>query len=79
MKCIYDNKEIEVEVIGGFKIDELNKEYILCTYDDSNDSDKFMMCIMEINNGELVSIPDNEKEIVFNFYQSVKESILRGE
>ena len=79
MKCIYDNKEIEVEVIGGFKIDELNKEYILCTYDDSNDSDKVMMCIMEVNNGELVSIADNEKEIVFNFYQSIKESILRGE
>jgi hypothetical protein len=79
MKCIYDNKEIEVEVIGGFKIDELDKEYILCTYDDDNDSDEVMVCIMEINDGELVSIPENEKEIVFSFYQSVKESILRGE
>jgi hypothetical protein len=79
MKCIYNNKEIEIEVIGGFKIEELNKEYVLCVYDDNKDSDKVMMSIMEINDGVLVSIPDEEKEIVLDFYQSFKESIIGGE
>lgn len=79
MKYIYNNKEIEVDVIGGFKIEELNKEYVLCVYDDDKKNDKVMISIMEICDGELVSIPNEEKEIVFSFYQSFKESIIGGE
>jgi hypothetical protein len=76
---MYNNKEIDVEVIGGFRIDELQKEYVLCVYDDNKDSDKVMMSIMEKDGENLVSIPDEEKEIVLDFYQSFKESILGGE
>lgn len=79
MKYIYNNKEIEVDVIGGFKIEELNKEYVLCVYDDDKKNDKVMISIMEICDGELVSIPNEEKEIVLSFYQSFKESIIGGE
>lgn len=79
MKCIVGNKEIEVEVIGGFKIDELEKEYSICVYDDDKNSDKVMISIMEIEDGNLVSIPEEEKEIVLTFYESFKESILGGE
>ena len=79
MKCMYNNKEIDVEVIGGFRIDELQKEYVLCVYDDNKESDKVMMSIMEKDGEDLVSIPDEEKEIVLDFYQSFKESILGGE
>lgn len=79
MKYIYNSKEIEVDVIGGFKIEELNKEYVLCVYDDDKNNDKVMMSIMEICDGELVSIPNEEKEIVLGFYQSFKETIIGGE
>ena len=79
MKCMYNNKEIDIEVIGGFRIDELQKEYVLCVYDDDKNSDKVMMSILEKDGEEIVSIPDEEKEIVLDFYQSFKESILGGE
>lgn len=79
MKYIYNSKEIEVDVIGGFKIEELNKEYVLCVYDDDKNNDKVMMCIMEICDGELVTISNEEKEIVLGFYQSFKETIIGGE
>lgn len=79
MKYMYNNKEIDVEVIGGFRIDELQKEYVLCVYDDNKESDNVMMSIMEKDGEDLVSIPDEEKEIVLDFYQSFKESILGGE
>lgn len=84
MKSIVNNKEIDVDVIGGFKIDELQKEYALCVYDDNKESDKVMISIMEVDTDEwgnqtLVSILDDEKEIVLSFYQSFKDSILGGE
>ena len=84
MKCIYNNKEIEIEVIGGFKIEELNKEYVLCVYDDNKDSDKVLMVILEVEldefgNRNLISIAEEEKEIVLNCYNAIKQDILGGE
>ena len=79
MKCVINNKEIDVEVIGGFKIDELKKEYALCVYDDDKNSNNVMIAIMEIEDDNLVSISEDEKEIVLSFYESFKESILGGE
>ena len=72
-----------VDFLGGFRIDELEKEYALCSYDDGEDKDNVLVAILEIDhdyNGEevLVSIPDEEKEIVLNFYNAFKNSILEG-
>ena len=83
MKTEINGKEIYVSVLGGFFIDELEKEYVLCSYDDDKDSDKVMVAILETGtdgNGNkiLVSIPDDEKEIVLNFYKAFKASLLEG-
>lgn len=83
MKVNLDGKEVMVDFLGGFRIDELEKEYALCSYDDGEDKDNVLVAILEIDydyNGEevLVSIPDEEKEIVLNFYNAFKNSILEG-
>lgn len=83
MKTVINGKEVSVEVIGGFRVEDLDKEYALCTYDDDANSDKVMMVILELNVDEygiktLVSIPDEEKEIVLECYKAVKQNILEG-
>ena len=83
MKVNLDGKEVMVDFLGRFRIDELENEYALCSYDDGEDKDNVLVAILEIDhdyNGEevLVSIPDEEKEIVLNFYNAFKNSILEG-
>lgn len=83
MKTQINGKDVYVSILGGFVIDELEKEYVLCSYDDDVNSDKVIVAILETNvneNGDkiLVSIPDDEKEIVLNFYKSFKASLLEG-
>lgn len=84
MKTIIDGKEVSVEVIGGFRVEDLDKEYVLCTYDDNKDSDKVLMVILEVEldefgNRNLISIAEEEKEIVLNCYNAIKQDILGGE
>lgn len=81
MKTMINGKEVSVEVIGGFKVEELEKEYALCVYDDDKESDKVLMVILELESDEygsqrLVSIPDDEKEIVLQFYNTIKQDLL---
>ena len=83
MKTQINGKDVYVSILGGFVIDELEKEYVLCSYDDDINSDKVIVAILETNvneNGDkiLVSIPNDEKEIVLNFYKSFKASLLEG-
>lgn len=83
MKKIINGKEIDVDVIGGFEIPDLDKKYILCSYDDDKSSNDALVMIYEIENIDgienLVSIKDEEKELVLKFYESFKESLLEGE
>lgn len=84
MKTVINGKEVFVEVIGGFRVEDLDKEYVLCTYDDDKESEKVLMVILEVEldefgNRNLVSIPDEEKEIVLNCYNAIKQEILGGE
>lgn len=81
MKTIVGGKEVSVELIGGFRVEDLDKEYALCTYDDDMNSDKVMVIIMEVNRDEygavtLVSIPEEEKEIVLECYKAFKNDLL---
>lgn len=74
MKKIINGKEVEVTILGGFEIEELGKRYIMCSYDDNKDSDKEMVLIYEIDeDNNLVSIPSDEKEMVLDFYNALKE------
>lgn len=81
MKTVVGGKEVSVEVIGGFRVEDLGKEYALCCYDDDANSDKVMIVIMELNVDEfgvktLASIPDEEKEIVLECYKAIKNDLL---
>ncbi len=74
MKKIINGKEVEVTILGGFEIEELSKRYIMCSYDDNIDSDKELVLIYEIDeDNNLVSIPSDEKEMVLDFYNALKE------
>ena len=74
MKKIINGKEVEVTILGGFEIEELGKRYIMCSYDDNKDSDKELVLIYEIDeDNNLVSIPSDEKEMVLDFYNDLKE------
>ncbi len=74
MKKIINGKEVEVTILGGFEIEELGKRYIMCSYDDNKDSDKELVLIYEIDeDNNLVSIPSDEKEMVLDFYNALKE------
>lgn len=74
MKKIINGKEVEVTILGGFEIEELGKRYIMCSYDDNKDSDKELVLIYEIDeDNNLVSIPSDEKEMILDFYNALKE------
>ena len=46
----------------------------MCSYDDNKDSDKELVLIYEIDeDNNLVSIPSDEKEMVLDFYNALKE------
>lgn len=80
MKKIINGIEREVQILGGFEIDELGKKYIICTYDDDKKSNNELVMIYEINaNNNIVSIPNNEKDLVLHFYKLFKESLIGGE
>lgn len=83
MKKFVNGKEIDVDVIGGFEIEELGKKYVVCSYDDEPTSDEQLVMIFEIENIDgvenLVSIKSEEKELVLKFYNSYKQALLGGE
>ena len=74
-----DGNELTVEILIGFKVEELNKEYIAYTLNDDNVSDTVKVMINEVvYNGdvpELRGIPEEEKERVIEIYNGVKNNI----
>lgn len=82
MKKIINGKETEVNVLGGFEIKELGKKYILCSYDDDPTSKKALVMIYEVEENDneqvLVSIKEDEEELVLKFYNTLKKELLGG-
>ena len=80
MEEIIDGKKTNVEIIGSFEVEELGKSYALCSYDDEDESDKALVVILEMEGQgdaiNLVSIPDEEKEMVMYFYQNFKKKYI---
>ncbi len=83
MKKNVNGKEINVDIIGGFEVEELGKKYAVCSYDDDQTSDEQLVMIFEIENIDgtqnLISINSEEKELVLKFYNSYKQTLLRGD
>ena len=74
-----DGQEIKVDVIMQFRIDEMNKNYIVYTINDDNKSKEVYISIAELeqNNGkyELKLIPEKEKNMVLVFYDNLRDTI----
>ena len=81
MKVLFKNEEIEAKVLGGFKIEQLNKEYAICSFDADKNSDKAYIIITEIDRSNdiptLISIPKEEEQLVVTFYNEFKKNILK--
>ena len=81
MEYIYNGKNVVVKIIGGFKIDSIEKEYVICSFDDDLKSDTISMVILELeiidNEKVLVDIPDEDTEMVMMFYNELKSQALK--
>ena len=76
MKINYNNKLVDTEIIGGFKINQ--KEYAVLSYIDSDNNAKIV--IVEIyRNGEKLEprdIPENEINLVLEKYKEIESKLL---
>lgn len=74
-----NNEKITIEILIGFKIEELNKEYIAYTINDNNIDEEIDVCISEIiyidDKPYINSIEENEAEKVLLFYETLKQTI----
>lgn len=79
MEKIINGKKVMAQVLGGFQIEELGKKYIICSFDEENDNENNLIMIYEVDENEnIISIPDNEKELVLKFYNDFKNEIIGG-
>lgn len=75
-----NGNEIKIDIIMQFRIEELNKEYAVFTVNDDGVSEDVYINITELtklDNGEyeIKLIPENEKNMVLAFYDSIRDSI----
>ena len=74
-----NGQEVKVDVIMQFRIEELEKEYIVYTLNDDGQSEDVYVCIagMEEINGQyqLKLIPEEEKNLVLVFYDNLRDTI----
>jgi len=73
-----NNNSYRVQAILEFEVVELNKKYIVYTFDNNKNKDEYDVMISEFNSdtNEIIKIPENEKEFVLECYANLKESLL---
>ena len=73
-----NGEDIKIEIILSFTIEELKKQYIVYTINDDNTSPEVPILISEINQDtkRIRSIPENEKDIVLEVYNNLREKML---
>ena len=74
------NEIVNIQVILVFEIEELNKKYVVYTFDSNKDTVDIDIIISEFDQekNEIASIDENEKEIVMEYYNSVKDNLLNS-
>lgn len=79
MKIEYDNKSINTEVIGGFKINE--KEYAVCSYDDGDANYKIVIVEVFREGDKIVTknIPNEDMDLVLKTYKEIEDKLLGGD
>jgi uncharacterized protein YrzB (UPF0473 family) len=70
-----NGETITVDIILGFEIEELNKKYIAYTLNDNGEDEDVDVLISEVENNKLKSIPDEEINIVLEYYNEAKELV----
>lgn len=76
-----NDRNIKIEIILNFKLEEYNKEYIAYTLNDNETSDNAAVFISEIDPStkKLLSIPVEQKDAVMEAYESAKALILEND
>lgn len=73
-----NNELMTIEILFNFKIEKINKEYVVYTINDDEKEEFSSVLISEIKyNGrvpELSPIKSDEKEMVLMFYEKIKNS-----
>ena len=72
------NEKMDIKIMFTFKVEELNKEYIVYTIYEEKDAEDELVFISEIDlkKEKVKSIKFNEKEIVLDAYEKIKEKLL---
>lgn len=77
-----DGKEIKIDIIMQFRIEEVNKEYVVYTINNDNEIDNAYISISEIeyidDKYNLKLIPENEKNMVLIFYDNIRDTICNN-
>lgn len=78
MKLKYNGIKMDVDIMGGFKID--THEYAVCSYMDSENN--FKVIIVEIlrdgDNIKTKNIPEKYIDMVISKYEEIKNFLLGG-
>ena len=70
-----DGESITVEIILSFEIEELNKKYIAYTLNDNEEDEDVDVLISEIEDNKIKSVPEDEIEMVLEYYENAKSLI----
>ena len=74
-----DGELLEIELLVGFKVEGIGKEYIAYTINDDDMREEVEVFISEVSYEnevpKVVPIKEDEKEMVLMFYSSLRSSI----
>jgi len=79
MRINYDGIDIDVDIIGGFKIE--TNEYAVCSYVDSGNNYKIVI-LQVVRNGDDIqvkNIPNDEMDLVLSKYKEIEKEMLEGD
>ena len=69
---------VKINLIGQFKLEEYNKEYIMYTLNDDGVSEDVIILIAQVENIDcklkLLSIPDEEKNMVALLFDNIRDT-----
>lgn len=76
--------DITISIVGEFKIDDLNKEFIIYSIVDNDDaSTKGQIIIGEVirdnDNLQVLGIKEDERDLVLSFYNEISEQLGNGD
>lgn len=75
-------QSVTIDIIGQFRIDEVDRQYVIYTLNDDGVSEELIILIaqVEMENGKmkLLSIPDKERNMVVAFFNNIKDNICEG-